>query len=65
MRRAAGCILALLLAIWAPGCYESPDLTYHEPGVYKGSEDPLLKRQSSLEYLVEIHKRFRTIQTDR
>lgn len=65
MRRTATCILVLLLAILASGCYESTDVAYHEPGIYKGSVDPLLKRQSSLEYLVEIHKRFRNVQTDR
>jgi hypothetical protein len=65
MRRLAASILLLLLISAGSGCYESPDLTYHEPGIYKGSKDPLLTKQSSLEYLVQIHKRFRNVQTDR
>ncbi len=65
MRRIAVCLLMLLLASGLSGCYESPDLTYHQPGIYKGGKDPLIEKQSSLEYLVTIHKRFRNVQSDR
>jgi hypothetical protein len=47
------------------GCYESPDITIHEPGVYKGKQDPLLSKErqpAQKELLVE---RFHKVQIDR
>ncbi len=46
------------------GCYDSAEVTVHEPGEYKGTPDPLLEddaesRASTLE------ERFNTVQTDR
>ncbi|KPK58975.1 MAG: hypothetical protein PVI25_05820 [Gammaproteobacteria bacterium] len=32
----------LLVLVSLTGCYESTSVTLHEPGVYKGSDDPLL-----------------------
>lgn len=54
----AGAALAL------SACYESPSVTVHEAGVYKGERDPLLNTdvQSRAETL---QKRFTMVQTDR
>ncbi len=44
------------------GCsYESRKVTMHKPGVYKGTKDPLLARQSQ-QVLID---RFKLVQTDR
>ncbi|MEJ2286423.1 MAG: hypothetical protein P8X85_22830 [Desulfobacterales bacterium] len=54
---------ALAVAIlW--GCYESADIAFHEPGIYKGRRDPLLdqRRPEEQQQLIE---RFKKIQTDR
>lgn len=54
-------ILALILA----GCYESPrDVTLYEPGVYKGSDDPLMDQAAAAERERELRQRF-TGQRDR
>lgn len=33
-----------LVALALTGCYESAGVTRHEPGVYKGEQDPLTKK---------------------
>ena len=33
--------LTILVPMALVGCYESDDVTRHEPGVYKGEQDPL------------------------
>lgn len=47
------------------GCYESPDVTLHQPGVYKGPRDPLVEKQRSPEQQKTLIARFNQIQTDR
>ena len=55
---------ALTLALlW--GCYESVDFAFHEPGVYKGKQDPLLSKQRQPEQQQELIERFKKVQTDR
>jgi len=45
------------------GCSSEPrSVTMHEPGVYKGSEDPLLAKQPQQQILID---RFKLVQTDR
>ncbi|MGI9305521.1 MAG: hypothetical protein ACR2RB_22875 [Gammaproteobacteria bacterium] len=59
-------LLAITIALLAPlaltACYESTDVVVHEPGVYKGAEDPLLSKAPETEKLIE---RFRLVQVDR
>ncbi|HSH43624.1 MAG TPA: hypothetical protein VK973_16005 [Arenicellales bacterium] len=58
-------VLALLggTALLA-GCYDSADVTVHEPGEYKGTSDPLLN--SDAESRAEtLEERFKLVQTDR
>ena len=53
------------VGICLSGCYESVDVELHEPGVYKGSYDPLLNRQRSAQLEKKLEDRFMMIQTDR
>jgi len=56
---------ALVLLLALGGCYESPDATNYDPGVYKGKTDPLLAKQKRQEQQKALERRFRTVQTDR
>ncbi len=47
------------------GCYESPDVTMYEPGVYKGKSDPLLDKLQSDKRQEQLVDRFQLGQTDR
>jgi len=57
------CILAsLLFLVGLPACSdESREFTQHEPGVYKGTWDPLLAKENQQ----ELNDRFMKGQTDR
>ena len=44
-------------------CYESADVTLHEPGVYKGKVD--IHALTAEERDVVLAKRFKQVQTDR
>lgn len=60
-------ILAIALVVAAAGlsgCYEDTDVTIHEPGKYKGAQDPLLSQQASARDEA-LKKRFQIVQTDR
>jgi hypothetical protein len=55
---------AIALAIlW--GCYGSVDIPLHEPGVYKGKQDPLLGKLRQPELQQQLVERFKMVQTDR
>jgi hypothetical protein len=54
--------LALTL-LW--GCYQSADITFHEPGVYEGKQDPLLAKLRQPELQQQLIERFKKVQTDR
>lgn len=57
------CVGAMLLIILGiAGCSdEDREFTQHEPGVYKGAQDPLLAQQQHQ----ELNNRFMKVQTDR
>ncbi len=61
-----GAIFALLAAglIALAGCYETNEVTLHQPGKYKGPKDPLLDQQASSREEA-LQKRFELVQTDR
>jgi hypothetical protein len=46
-------------------CYENPDVTVYEPGVYKGDRDPLLAKHGTPEQKEALANRFTLIQADR
>jgi len=64
-RRGALTIAALASAVIVSGCYESADVTVHEPGQYKGMKDPLLDAKSTAEREEVLQKRFQLVQVDR
>ena len=47
------------------GCYESPGIAFHEPGVYKGKKDPFLAKQQQPDRQKQLVERFKNVQTDR
>lgn len=55
---------AVLLLV--SGCYRPPwDVTWHEPHVYKGKQDPLLAKMQGGELKERLRERFQAVQTDR
>lgn len=56
-------LLLPLLALGLAGCYEDTDVTLHEPGVYKGSDDAQIA--SDEERAETLERRFNQVQTDR
>jgi hypothetical protein len=49
---------AFALAVALTGCYEDPDVTVYEPGVYKGKDDPLLAKLEDPEFRAQLDQRF-------
>jgi hypothetical protein len=64
-RRGALTIAALAGAVIVSGCYESADVTVHNPGQFKGMKDPLLDAKSTAEREEVLQKRFQLVQVDR
>jgi hypothetical protein len=64
-RRGALTIAVLAGAVIVSGCYESADVTVHEPGQFKGKKDPLLDAKSTAEREEVLQKRFQLVQVDR
>ena len=58
-------VLAALCGLLFGACYSSPDITWHEPHVYKGKADPLLSELQKGELQQRLKTRFETVQTDR
>lgn len=58
-------IIAGLIGSAAIGCYRSPNTTWYEPQVYKGSDDPLLERLKEGRLHTELEERFQSVQIDR
>lgn len=49
--------LATLAAFMLSGCYEDASVVIHEPGVYKGSEDPIVDSPRTAEEQEALRKR--------
>ncbi|MGA8258832.1 MAG: hypothetical protein WB783_01320 [Arenicellales bacterium] len=64
MKTPIGILVALGLAVLLAGCYRSSDVTIHEPGVYKGNTDPLLKGDANARD-AKLADRFNLVQKDR
>lgn len=58
------CGIAVFLGLALGGCSDN-EVTLHEPGVYKGSVDPIVEKQGSAEQQERLVQRFNQIQTDR
>ena len=57
--------VVLMTGALLAGCYESPKVVLHKPGVYKGAKDPLVETQASPEQQQRLLARFNQVQTDR
>ena len=55
---------AVVLAAGLAGCWDSTEVTVHNPGQYKGEMDPLLA-QSAPARTDALTKRFQLVQIDR
>ncbi|MCP5425787.1 MAG: hypothetical protein H6970_12090 [Gammaproteobacteria bacterium] len=55
----------VVLALSLAGCFEEASFEFHEPGVYKGKTDPLLKKAGTPELESQLQARLTRIQTDR
>ncbi len=55
---------ATLISVGLSGCWESTDITMHEPGEYKGATDPLLQADAGARS-EQLKERFQTVQIDR
>jgi hypothetical protein len=49
--------LALVAALSVTGCGNSEDVTFYEPGVYKGPADPLLEKERTKELQSALDER--------
>ena len=58
-------IVAAVVLTALAGCYQSPDVKIHEPGVYKGPTDPLLAKERDPQQQTALKERFDLVQRDR
>jgi hypothetical protein len=62
MKRRWCVLMAFVVLVGLAGCSsESRNVTMHKPGVYKGTQDPLLARQGQQDLI----DRFKLVQADR
>lgn len=61
----AACVVAVLGCVGLGACYESPKVTIHVPGKFKGATDPMLISQRSCDQHEALRRRFKQVQTDR
>lgn len=57
--------LLLGSVLWLGGCYENVGITLHEPGEYKGQNDPLLSELKQAQLQEQLNERFKAGQSDR
>ena len=55
---------AVVLSAGLAGCWDSTEVTVHNPGEYKGEKDPLLAESASAR-TDTLTKRFQLVQIDR
>lgn len=65
MRKLFTGLLLVGTAFITSGCYENMDVTLHEPGEYKGHEDPLLSKMKQQQLQEKLDERFKVSQSDR
>ena len=53
------------LCMGTAGCTDQATVTWHEPGVYKGGDDPLRSLQKDPQQQAALEERLRRGQTDR
>lgn len=57
-------VVVLVAALGLGGCWESTDVTVHNPGQYKGPADPLLQQDAAAREQT-LRERFELVQLDR
>ncbi|MDX1608513.1 MAG: hypothetical protein R3225_00140 [Halofilum sp. (in: g-proteobacteria)] len=57
--------VAAIATVTLAGCYETATPRQYEPGVYKGSEDPLRDKLQTSDLQSALEERFRTAAEDR
>ena len=55
---------AVVVAAGLAGCWDSTEVTVHNPGEYKGQQDPLVAEGASAR-TETLTKRFQLVQVDR
>ena len=64
IKNAMTAVAAMVLAAGVAGCWDSTEVTVHNPGEYKGEKDPLLAQSASAR-TDTLAKRFQSVQADR
>ena len=64
IKKATLTVAAVVLATGVAGCWDSTEVTVHNPGEYKGAQDPLLAQSASAR-TETLMKRFQLVQVDR
>ena len=54
-----------IASLSSTGCTERSEVTWHEPGVYKGGDDPLLAKQRDSQQMEALQERLVMGQSDR
>jgi hypothetical protein len=58
-------VVLLTIGLFSAGCYEKPEVTFFEPGEYKGRTDPLLALEATPAQQQKLAQRLRLVQMDR
>ena len=64
IKNATFAVAAMLVAAGLAGCWDSTEVTVHNPGQYKGQKDPMLAQSASAR-TETLTKRFQLVQVDR
>lgn len=58
-------LTCVVISMGLASCYQSPNATLHDPGVYKGKTDPLLEKESTPKQQEALRDRLRMASKDR
>ena len=58
-------LLCIVISMGLVSCYQSPNATLHQPGVYKGKTDPLLEKERAPKQQEALRDRLRMAAKDR
>ena len=58
-------LICVVISMGLVSCYQSPNATHHQPGVYKGKTDPLLEKERTPKQQETLRTRLRMASKDR
>jgi len=58
-------LVGVVISMGLVSCYQSPNATLHDPGVYKGKTDPLLAKERTPNQQEALRDRLRMAAKDR